>query len=431
MASAGREGDEDTRRQMRLGQPNFFLPFDRRGIDPFTDRFEVTLLLRPGWLPHANLDNVTQGIEEDDENPAIAERARKAAIDAALAFWDDEFSKEASDDNGKVIGPGSVYHTQHPDHYTVSDVGRLWIFPDDDTWVDADYLTSGNSRYEREHWPAALYSPWQDDQNRTNVLRHATLGGAIGESWDWVPRRRQFLDLIGRVDATGDRAPILYLTFTDTDPQAALNRRNNWVPYKSAPHIDPDSAAITLTEPNLFTAESLKGDPDADDGAMLRAYMEGRFMVAITCTLLGDRRMSTSRSGGSAALSRQRHRIVDLGYERFRIRQRRGQNSFLNVQPVDEDPEYEDRDDTPALERLAMGEARLMAQSPVAGSFEIPFIDQTYKLGDSFSGAAGLGIEFATYPEVISVEFVNSQEADMRTIVHLTDLRDSPEVGGE
>jgi succinate dehydrogenase/fumarate reductase flavoprotein subunit len=28
---------------MRKGQPNMFLPFDRRGIDPFKDRFEVTL----------------------------------------------------------------------------------------------------------------------------------------------------------------------------------------------------------------------------------------------------------------------------------------------------------------------------------------------------------------------------------------------------
>ncbi|MEU4619551.1 FAD-binding protein [Actinoplanes sp. NPDC023801] len=31
--------------QMRLGQPNFFLPFDRLGINPFTDKFPVTLLL--------------------------------------------------------------------------------------------------------------------------------------------------------------------------------------------------------------------------------------------------------------------------------------------------------------------------------------------------------------------------------------------------
>jgi succinate dehydrogenase/fumarate reductase flavoprotein subunit len=32
-------------RAMRRGQPNFFLVFDRLGINPFTDRFEVTLLL--------------------------------------------------------------------------------------------------------------------------------------------------------------------------------------------------------------------------------------------------------------------------------------------------------------------------------------------------------------------------------------------------
>ncbi|MFT4043525.1 MAG: FAD-binding protein [Gordonia sp. (in: high G+C Gram-positive bacteria)] len=36
--------DEATAAQMRLGQPNFFLQFDRRGIDPFTQRFEVDLL---------------------------------------------------------------------------------------------------------------------------------------------------------------------------------------------------------------------------------------------------------------------------------------------------------------------------------------------------------------------------------------------------
>ncbi|MGV9675583.1 FAD-dependent oxidoreductase [Nocardia sp. NPDC003482] len=36
--------DAGVREQMRLGQPNFFLQFDRRGIDPFTQRFEVDLL---------------------------------------------------------------------------------------------------------------------------------------------------------------------------------------------------------------------------------------------------------------------------------------------------------------------------------------------------------------------------------------------------
>src|SRR5204863_8105689 len=39
------EADGDVQRQMRVSQPNFFLPFDRTGIDPFADRFPVTLRL--------------------------------------------------------------------------------------------------------------------------------------------------------------------------------------------------------------------------------------------------------------------------------------------------------------------------------------------------------------------------------------------------
>jgi succinate dehydrogenase/fumarate reductase flavoprotein subunit len=37
--------DGDVQRHMRASQPNFFLPFDRTGIDPFTERFPVTLRL--------------------------------------------------------------------------------------------------------------------------------------------------------------------------------------------------------------------------------------------------------------------------------------------------------------------------------------------------------------------------------------------------
>lgn len=39
------KADEQVRRWMRTAQPNFFLPFDRAGIDPFSDRFPVTLRL--------------------------------------------------------------------------------------------------------------------------------------------------------------------------------------------------------------------------------------------------------------------------------------------------------------------------------------------------------------------------------------------------
>ncbi|MBE1592262.1 FAD-dependent oxidoreductase [Nonomuraea angiospora] len=38
------QAGEGIRQAMRLAQPNFFLPFDRQGIDPFTELFPVTLL---------------------------------------------------------------------------------------------------------------------------------------------------------------------------------------------------------------------------------------------------------------------------------------------------------------------------------------------------------------------------------------------------
>ena len=39
------KADAAVQAAMRLGQPNFFLPFDRMRINPFTDRFPITLLL--------------------------------------------------------------------------------------------------------------------------------------------------------------------------------------------------------------------------------------------------------------------------------------------------------------------------------------------------------------------------------------------------
>lgn len=61
---------------MRLAQPNFFLPFDRTGIDPFTQRFPVTLCLE-GTV------RGTGGIRIMDETCATSVRGLYAAGDAA------------------------------------------------------------------------------------------------------------------------------------------------------------------------------------------------------------------------------------------------------------------------------------------------------------------------------------------------------------
>ncbi|WP_436529187.1 FAD-dependent oxidoreductase [Actinoplanes sp. HUAS TT8] len=70
------QADARQQAQMRLGQPNFFLPFDRLGIDPFTERFPVTLLLE-GTV------RGTGGIRIADDECATTVPGLYAAGDAA------------------------------------------------------------------------------------------------------------------------------------------------------------------------------------------------------------------------------------------------------------------------------------------------------------------------------------------------------------
>ena len=67
---------EAMRSIMRNAQPNFFLPFDRMGIDPFTQRFPVTLRLE-GTV------RGTGGIRILDHTCATAVPGLYAAGDAA------------------------------------------------------------------------------------------------------------------------------------------------------------------------------------------------------------------------------------------------------------------------------------------------------------------------------------------------------------
>lgn len=67
---------EEMQKAMRFAQPNFFLTFDRAGINPFTQRFEITLILE-GTV------RGTGGIRIVDENCATSIPGLYAAGDAA------------------------------------------------------------------------------------------------------------------------------------------------------------------------------------------------------------------------------------------------------------------------------------------------------------------------------------------------------------
>ena len=70
------KASDDQRLWMRTAQPNFFLPFDRAGIDPFTQRFQITLRLE-GTV------RGTGGIRVVDDACATSAAGLFAAGDAA------------------------------------------------------------------------------------------------------------------------------------------------------------------------------------------------------------------------------------------------------------------------------------------------------------------------------------------------------------
>lgn len=70
------KADEQIRQWMRTAQPNFFLPFDRLGIDPFTQHFPITLRLE-GTV------RGTGGLNIVDDNCATSVTGLYAAGDAA------------------------------------------------------------------------------------------------------------------------------------------------------------------------------------------------------------------------------------------------------------------------------------------------------------------------------------------------------------
>jgi succinate dehydrogenase/fumarate reductase flavoprotein subunit len=103
---------------MRASQPNFFLPFDRTGIDPFTDRFPVTLRLE-GTV------RGTGGLRIIDDSCATSVPGLYAAGDAATrelicggftgggshnAAWamsSGAWAGQGAADYAKQVGPGT------------------------------------------------------------------------------------------------------------------------------------------------------------------------------------------------------------------------------------------------------------------------------------------------------------------------------------
>lgn len=379
--------------------------------------YEATLLLRPGWLPLANLDNVAE-----------------ADVDDAIEVWRGQFDPEYDEDDEKRT-PMSIYHTEHPDHAPVADVFRLWIFPDS---IGIDAAALGRNEYWV--WQSLRYEPytpegealWYTDPLYGAGLPQSIVGG-------WVPRWRPFRNTIGRASfSTTDTTPIVRIHFGNGVPFPPPEVDDpGWRVYAGQVQFDAQRAAIRLTEANLWNGQPFRVDPDDADGEnAISQYIRRDFWVSITACVQGDERLRYEPQPAVGPYSSlYRTETFDYGFTRFQYRARRSGNSHLNAfPPADEqdnqvwdDDAYESRDDTAALKAFADRQARDLVIPLAAGNVNIPWLSTDYKPGDVITGCYGMRILLDRFPIIKRVAWT-VVEGDVQTTLSLTDLRESPEV---
>lgn len=137
--------DATVQAQMRLGQPNFFLQFDRRGIDPFNDRFEVDLLAE-GTV------RGTGGIDVIESDCATTVPGLFAAGDAATrericgGFTGGGSHNSAwAMSSGSWAGGGAAEFALSSgpvDHLALRGAGRIGLQPDTSEHIGADEVVA-------------------------------------------------------------------------------------------------------------------------------------------------------------------------------------------------------------------------------------------------------------------------------------------------
>lgn len=373
--------------------------------------YEVRVLLRPGWAPHEYLDNL--------------ENASEAEQQAALDFWADQFEDEFDEDGV----PTSIYHGKHPDNGPVADVFRRWIFPD-----STDYMGAGLARslYDAD-WYSPFYAPSNPSMGLVYADSSRGAGLSLGIVKNWVPVARPFRNTIGRVDlATSDTSPIVCVNFGPIDGPGVALSASGWV-RRADVEIDSEKAAIRFRVDNLLTGLPFLAQPDNASDLGLTAiarYIKGQFYVSITCTIEGDDRMYATAYRRNPSVSRRRTQVMDYGFNRYLQRFRcNGDGLVSNADETD--PVYRDQNDAMKLQRCVERDLENLSGDTVSGNPEIFWLDQTYWVGDSFSGIDGLAIPFFNFPSIERIEYVNAGQGSYRTVLALSDMRDSPEIDSE
>lgn len=323
-------------------------------------RYEMTLPLRPGWTPRANIDNVAPADRVTAKGLAMTpEQVEAAGADAESVHWFRHYHRR-----------GSVFGLD-------GDVSRLWVLNEDGYYDPAAY---------NRNPPFDDYRPFDFSMVADEVVTRR--GG-------WTRRPRRLMPVIS-TSADGRKLGVWV--------EISFDAGATWQLQSSGVRVLEDRAGVYFECDNPTEITPVGADPGVQN--LWFALIDQTFRVRVTAVVESDERLiGTYPPGRLAAPTQHINGMVVAAAKSFKFASREHTQDVLRgLLPVGDGR----RDDSAAIAAYARQLALAGQDRRVSVLPAIPWIETCYGLGDRISEIRGRQLRFATatgsqtrYPAVL------------------------------
>lgn len=327
-------------------------------------RYEMTLPLKPGWLPRDWLDNVDVGDRQTAKDKALTPaQVETLGDDTEGSEWYRRYHRQ-----------GSLFKYD-------SDVSRLWVLNEDGR-RHPDF-------YDRNA-PFDDYSPFDFS---TVADSNVTTAGA------WIRRPRRLLPTISTT-TDGRRLGVWV--------EISFDSGTTWQQQAGGVRVLDDQIGIYFEAENPTEIAPTGVDPATQN--MWYALIDQTFRVRVTAVIESDDRlMGHWPADATDASTLQLNAMVVRQPKSFQFVSRLNTDNVLrdvtSVSPLE-------RDDTASIESTVRRLALVNQERDVRVAPAIPWLETGYAIGDRISEIRGRHLRFATtagveprYPAVLERRF--------------------------
>ncbi len=298
-------------------------------------RYEVQVELWPGWLPEPELDDVEQALRSSVKTQALTDEQVAAMGESVTAdAWYRKYHRNGS---------------EFSDHWQV---GRMWVLNEAGTY--------GASQYNR-NTPFDSYAPYDFA---------STLPGC------WMRRCRRFLPITASFG--GAERVLVEVSFDGGD---------NWERVESAYEVSPDECGIWFSATNPMALASAGADAEAN---LWYALVDQSCRIRVTALVESDDRLVAEASGDSAPTLFRNAAVLyapgRFGFLRCLDGSAKGLGAGKETGSA--------RDDTELMDDVAASMANVGASRGVTARAVVPWLDDSYAIGDRIVGVRGRGLGF-------------------------------------